>query len=129
MNLNSYSKNSNLKEAYPPESLSVPFRRRTVMEFLVSALISTPPVNQPVATRNGTGTIESCSGKFSVKSMNLPAIRRPLLILGSESCGDKLTVTVSTATICLRFFALVFYKINFENSGPSGPFIIHKNTF
>ena len=27
------------------------------------------------------------------------------------------------------FFWLVFYKINFENSGPSGPFIIHKNTF
>jgi hypothetical protein len=39
----SYSKNNNLKLAYPPESLSVPFSKRTVIEFLLIVRISTPP--------------------------------------------------------------------------------------
>lgn len=38
----------------------------------------------------------------------------------------KLPIGMATQLTGQRY---VFYKINFENSGPSGPFLIHKNTF
>nr|DAM39179.1 MAG TPA: hypothetical protein [Caudoviricetes sp.] len=44
------------------------------------------------------------------------------------SCDGLLNVVIASLFIT-PFCWLVFYKINFENSGPSGPFIIHKNTF
>lgn len=52
---------------------------------------------------------------------------RPILIIFIHALYIS-----SLLQICFEYtvgFWLVFYKINFENSGPSGPFIIHKNTF
>ena len=52
----------------------------------------------------------------------------PLSEANAISC-TVVTGLIEIASESKRFFWLVFYKINFENSGPSGPFIIHKNTF
>ena len=36
---------------------------------------------------------------------------------------------INIAFPIIFFWLFVFYKINIENSGPKGPFLIHKNTF
>lgn len=46
-----------------------------------------------------------------------------------KTVPELYSVLFKASTAFSVFSWLVFYKINFENSGPSGPFIIHKNTF